>query len=263
MPSPFPGMDPYLEGAEWGSVHIELSSEIARQLAPKVRPKYIVRTARRLVTDMPEVIAVTTGDIYPDVSIADTRLPPGIGASPTAVVPAPLHMATVMPRRVPHVTIEIRDVAQRELVTAIEVLSPINKRGEGYREYLDKRRRLLYSTAHLIEIDLLRQGHRVPMQQPLPAVPYFVFLSRAERRPILEVWPIQLPMRLPVIPVPLLADDPDVPLDLQLALDTVYDALSYDLSVDYTRPADIPLAGEAAVWAAEQMRQAGIVARLE
>ena len=54
MPSPFPGMDPYLEGSEWTSVHVELSSEIARQLAPKVRPKYIVRTARRFVTEMPE-----------------------------------------------------------------------------------------------------------------------------------------------------------------------------------------------------------------
>jgi hypothetical protein len=256
-------MDPYLEGSEWGSVHIELSSEIARQLAPKVRPKYIVRAARRFVTDMPEDIAVTTGDIYPDVSVADTGLPPGIGASPTAVVPTPVHMATVMPRRVPHVTIEIRDVAQRELVTAIEVLSPTNKRGEGYQEYLGKRRRLLYSTTHLIEIDFLRQGRRVPMQQPLPAAPYFVFLSRAERRPILEVWPIQLHMRLPIIPVPLLADDPDVPLDLQLALATVYDALSYDLSVDYTRPADIPLGGEVALWAAEHLRTVGIVRRTE
>jgi len=76
---------------------------------------------------------------------------------------------------------------------------------------------------------------------------------------MVEVWPLQLDMRLPVIPVPLLADDPDVTLDIRLALDTVYDALSYDLSVDYTRPAEIPLVGEAAVWAAEHLRQAGMV----
>jgi hypothetical protein len=157
MPSPFPGMDPYLEGSEWSSVHVALSAEMAWQLAPKVRPKYIVRTARRFVTNMPDDIAVTAGDLYP---------------------PAPLHMATVMPSRVPHVTIEIRDVAQRQLVTAIEILSPTNKRGEGYQEYLAKRRRLLCSMAHLIEIDLLRRGRRVPMQQPLPPAPYFIFLSR-------------------------------------------------------------------------------------
>jgi len=40
MPSPFPGIDPYLEGSEWTSVPAELSSEIARQLSPKLRPKY-------------------------------------------------------------------------------------------------------------------------------------------------------------------------------------------------------------------------------
>src|SRR5205823_2575020 len=69
---------------------------------------------------------------------------------------------------VPHVTIEIRDAANRQLVTAIEVLSPTNKRGDGRSEYLAKRQRLLLSTAHLMEIDLLHQGQRVPMQQPLP-----------------------------------------------------------------------------------------------
>ena len=66
----------------------------------------------------------------------------------------------------------------RQLVTAIEVLSPTNKRGEGRGEYLARRRRLFLSTAHLMEIDLLRGGKRVPMQKALPPAPYFVFLSR-------------------------------------------------------------------------------------
>jgi hypothetical protein len=256
-------MDPYLEGSEWSSVHVALSAEIARQLAPKVRPKYIVRTARRFVTDMPEDIAVTAGDVYPDVSVAAAASLQGGEPGPVAIVPAPIHMATVMPARVPHVTVEIREVAQRQLVTAIELLSPTNKRGAGYQEYLDRRRRLLYSMAHLIEIDIIRRGRRVPMQQPLPPAPYFIFVSRAERRPIVEVWPIQLNMRLPVIPVPLLVEDPDVPLDIQLALDTVYDAFNYDLSLDYTHPAEIPLVGQATVWAAEQLRQAGLGTRSE
>lgn len=259
MPSPFPGMDPYLEGSEWPSVHVALSAEMARQLVPKVQPKYIVRTARRFVTEMPEDIAVTTGDIYPDVSVTQTGTLPGGETSSAAITATPLQLATVMPSRVPHVTIEIRDVAQRALVTAIEILSPTNKRGAGYQEYLDKRRRLLYSTAHFIEIDLLRRGRRVPMQQPLPPAPYFVLLSRVQRRPIMEVWPIQLSMRLPTIPVPLLADDPDVFLDIQLALNTVYDVFNYGLSLDYTRPPEIPLTPQDAQWAATQLRQAGIV----
>jgi hypothetical protein len=126
-----------------------------------------------------------------------------------------------------------------------------------------KRSRLLCSMAHLIEIDLLRRGRRVPMQRALPPALYFIFLSRTERRPMVEVWPLQLHMRLPMIPVPLLPDDPDVTLDVQLALDTVYDAFNYDLSIDYTRPAEIPLVGEDAVWVAEHLRQAGILMRIE
>jgi hypothetical protein len=253
-------MDPYLEGAEWSSVHAELSSEIARQLAPKLRPKYVARTIRRFITELPEVVAITAAPIYPDVSVTETprREPSAVG--PATVAVAPLELVTAMPVDVPQITIEIRDVANRELVTAIEVLSPTNKRGAGYREYLDKRWRLLRSRAHLIEIDLLRLGQRVPMEQSLPPAPYFVIVSRAERRPIVEVWPIQLHMRLPIVPVPLLVGDPDVLLDLQAALNSVYDSLNYDLSVDYTRPPDVPLEGTAEAWAADHLRAAGFAA---
>jgi hypothetical protein len=244
-------MDPYLEGDEWTSVHTELSAEIARQLAPKLRPKYVVRTTRRFVTEMIGEVAITTTNIYPDVSVLDTSSPGSLRESQIAVKPVPLELATVIPTQIPLVSLEIRDVANRELVTALEVLSPTNKRGEGYQEYLDKRGRILHSSAHLIEIDLLRQGRRVPMQQPLPTAPYFVFVSRVERRPIIEVWPIQLNMQLPTIPVPLHPDDPEIVLDLQLALNTIYDDLSYDLTIDYTHPPKTPLEGELATWAVD------------
>ncbi|MFQ5859343.1 MAG: DUF4058 family protein [Anaerolineae bacterium] len=255
MPSPFPGMDPYLEGSLWTSVHFSLSAEIARQLASKLRPRYLVLPAERFVMEIPESVAVTTADIYPDVSVSDADAKPlSSGSGGAAVAPAPLRLATVIPSPVPHVTIEIRDTASRILVTAIEVLSPTNKRGNGREEYLAKRQRILLSTAHLMEIDLLRTGERVPMQQPLPDAPYFVFLSRAESRPLTEVWPIALNEPLPVVPVPLLAGDPDVPLDLQLAFTTVYDELGYDLAVDYTRRPEVALEGEAATWVEERLR---------
>ena len=51
MPSPFPGMDPYLEGSLWMSIHSQLTAEIARQLAPKLRPKYLALTTERFVLD--------------------------------------------------------------------------------------------------------------------------------------------------------------------------------------------------------------------
>ena len=250
MPSPFPGMDPYLEGSEWGTFHVEFSVEIRRQLSPKVRPKYHVLTMRRFITDVPEAIVVARRDVYPDAAVVKES--PAVWQDD---VPAPVQIATVMPTEIPHYVVEIRTAESRELVTTIEVLSPANKRGQGYADFLEKRALILQSDVHLIEIDLLRQGRRVPMQEPLPEAPYYVFLSRAERRPILDVWPIQLTVRLPTVPVPLLTGDEDVWLDLQLAFDTVYDSVGYRDLLDYRRLAEIPLAGEAAEWAASFLRE--------
>jgi len=238
-------MDPYLEGSLWTSVHTELSSGIARQLAPKIRPKYLALPTERFIFEEPESVAVAA--IYPEVGItrATERR---FDAQPKESCAAPIQVATVIPTAVPHVTIEIRDVKDRRLVTAIEVFSPTNKRGDGRAEYLTKRRRILLSTAHLLEIDLLREGSRVPMQEPLPPAPYYVLLSREEKRPITDVWPILLHQALPEIPVPLLQGDPDVSLDLQLALTTMYDSLSFDLAIDYARPPEVALLPEEAAW---------------
>jgi hypothetical protein len=246
-------MDPYLEGSLWTSIHAQLSAEIARQLAPKLRPRYIALMNEYFVMEVPESVAVVTTGIYPDVAVAE-RKPQWSERGGAMIADAPLRLLTVMPERVPHVTVEIRDTARRELVTAIEVLSPTNKRGEGRREYLTKRQRILLSTAHLMEIDLLRQGQPIPMQQPLPKKPYFVFLSRAELRPLTDVWPIDLNEPLPTVPVPLFSSDPDVELDLQQAFNHIY-GLGYDLAVDYTRPPEIPLAGEEAIWAQARIEE--------
>ena len=249
MPSPFPGMDPYLEGSLWMSVHAQLTAEIARQLAPKLRPKYLALATERLVLEEANGVYVAAREMYPDVSVVDTGRSSRRKAD--VATAAPVRLATVVPIRVPHVTIEIRETSTRQLVTAIEVLSPTNKRGRGREEYLTKRQRVLLSTAHLIEVDLLRHGQRVPMQHALPEAPYFVILSRAEERPITDVWPIQLEDRLPVVPVPLLAGDADVALGLQQALTNVYDLLGYDLAIDYSRPPEQPLSPSQAASAAQ------------
>jgi len=242
MSSRFPGMDPYLEGSLWMSVHTQLSAVIAWQLAPLVRPKYLVLPTERFVLEDPDSVSITTSaSIIPEVGMAkhdvSSAAPERAGAASTT---APPQLTTVMPARIPHVTIEIRDTANRRLVTAIEVLSPTNKRGDGRDEYLTKRRHLLLSSAHLVEIDLLRRGHRVPMREALPQASYFIFINRADCRPRTDVWPIRLNQPLPQVPIPLQAPDEDVSLDLGDALESVYDRLGLDLAVDYTQPPEIP-----------------------
>ena len=246
-------MDPYLEGSLWTSVHTELSSTIARQLAPKLRPKYLVLPTERFVLE--ELDSVSVAAVYPDVSVAASREKSRTPRRDGDTIAPPLQIATVIPVSVPHVTVEIRDAQNRQLVTAIEVLSPTNKRGDGRREYLAKRRRLLLSSAHLMEIDLLHNGERVPMQQPLPPAPYYVILSREEKRPLSDVWPISLKEPLPKVPVPLLSGDPDAVLDLQLALTSMYEGLGFDLAIDYRRPPEVSLSAEETEWIESLLRR--------
>jgi hypothetical protein len=256
MPSPFPGMDPYLEGSLWTTFHFAFGAEIVRQLAPRLRPRYLVLPVERFVIDTFDDIAITA-NIYPDVGVAKSARETPAFYAPTATI-SPLHLATVIPEAVPHVSIEIRDTANRQLVTAIEILSPTNKRADGRMEYLAKRRRILLSTTHLLEIDLLRQGRRLPMRDPLPPTEYFILLSRAENRPISDVWPLALPDPLPTVPIPLLPGDADVPLDLQQTFTATYDLLGYDLAIDYTGVPEPALDGAASAIADSLLHMAGL-----
>lgn len=228
--------------------------------------QHVARAERQYVFDdpdpAPEVNVSASQQDWPsrpDVSVVE-RAPVGDrGAAGEAVAAVPLQLATPVPRPFPTYRVKVEDVAERTLVTAIEVLSPANKRG-GREDYLRKRRRILGGSTHLIEIDLTRRGRRMPMPNPLPPVPYFVLLSRVERRPVMDVWPLTLRDRLPSVPVPLLPGDADVMLDLQQAFTTVYDVFSYDLEFDYSRPREVPLPPDDAAWANAHLRAAGLCA---
>lgn len=255
MSNPFPGMDPYLEGDLWTTVHTDLCAEIARQLAPKLRPKYVVLSTRRVILAPPDEDEGIGGQRFPDVGILSAHSP-GLSSGP-AVLNAPLILPTSLPEPIPHISVEIRDVANRKLVTCIEVLSPTNKRGPGREEYMGKRFQILSGDAHLVEIDLLRTGTRFPTGKPLPAVPYFVFISHAERRHEVEVWPITLEQPLPTVPIPLLPDDPPGKLDLQQALTVVYDIMGYDELIDFSQAPPGPLTATESGWLDEQLRRVG------
>ncbi len=258
MPSPFPGMDPYLEGSTWMNFHGQLCSEIARQLGPKLRPRYLARLTERFFTEITVADGPSKTVRSPDIAVVESRpssQPNGAAGLGTAVVP--VRIPTEIPASVLHFSVEIRDRLERRLITSIGVLSPTNKRGEGRDEYLAKRHRILQSPTHLIEIDLLRAGRRIPMTRELPSAPYYVYVGRFEVRPETDVWPIRLDQPLPIIPVPLLPGDADVLLDLQLALTTVYDLSEYDLEIDYTQPPEGPLDPQQTTWVDERLRAAG------
>jgi hypothetical protein len=259
MPSPFPGMGPYLEGLSWMNFHGLLCGEIIRQLGPKVRPRYLARLTEQHFTEISLEPDEREPLSYPDVSVTESA--PGArrgGAGAVATVEAPVRVPTVMPESILHFAVEIRDRKGRRLVTAIEVLSPTNKRGVGRSQYLEKRRRILCSEAHLVEIDLLRAGRRIPMERPLPPAPYYVYVGRQELRPMTDVWPLRLDRPLPQVPIPLLEGDADVMLDLQTALTAVYDLSDYGLEIDYAKPPEVPLTPDESAWVVHHLHSAGL-----
>ena len=104
-----------------------------------------------------------------------------------------------------------------------------------------------------VELDLLRGGPRLPVDG-LATCDYCVLVSRSEERPKVGLWPIGLRDRLPVIPIPLRVPDPDVRLDLQVALHRVYDAAKYAKRI-YRGTPQPPLSPEDQAWAREILGQ--------
>ena len=153
--------------------------------------------------------------------------------------------------------IEVIDRKDRAVVTVIEILSPANKvRGsQGRASYDLKRREIMRSPSHFIEIDLLRSGAGFSPFENLGPHEYGVHLSRTQRRPRGTLWPIRLDQKLPAIPVPLLEGDADAELDLQLVLDTSYDLADYGEEVDYRTEPTPPLSAEQAQWADALLRE--------
>jgi hypothetical protein len=154
----------------------------------------------------------------------------------------PALQARVADLQVTERRIVIRSSDHHAIVTVIEILSPANKLqgSAGRTSYLSKRRELLQSEAHFIEIDLLRTGSRA---EPVPGMgrrDYLIWLSRSQDRMHVDYWPTPLESPLPTIPVPLLPRDRDVTLDMQAVLHDVYDHSGYVRRLDYSRPVPAP-----------------------
>ena len=241
MKSPFPGMDPFLEDkAEWPSVHTWLIAELATELGNAVAPDFFVRIEQRVyitALDNPD----DKGVIAPDVFImSDPVYPSSSTTTMAAAIMTPTLVEPASDLEIYDRYIEIRDVRNREIITTIELLSPFNKAPghQGYDAFQRKRRQVMASPVHWIEIDLLRAGER-PLEL-FGRSDYYALLKRGHAPGPFEVWQFDLRDRMPVIGVPLRDPFPDVPLDLQAAFDQIYARAHYANSLDYTRPVPMP-----------------------
>ncbi len=262
MQSPFPGMDPYLEAPSlWPDVHHGLISEMQAALNGRLRPRYHVRVEERVyISDENDPGRKA---IIPDLKIVDIGFPETNQRSfhaAGATVAEPLILTTLIEDEIHEARLEVIDTHQHTVVTVIELLSPTNKiiGSRGRASYEQKRREIMTSSSHFVEIDLLRDGDHLHTRELLPQADYFVHVSRKDRRPKGYVWPILLPQRLPVIGIPLKEGDGDVQLDLQSVLVTAYDRAAYDLEIDYRSAPTPPLTEEASDWVNSLLTTAGL-----
>ena len=255
MPSPFPGMDPFIEGQRWQDFHSTYIALLKELLVPAVRPRYSVDVEQ-------DVYLVSEGDlplgtIEPDLAFVETSAEAGEksrGSTAIAEGLAPAVYTLTIPQGRRQKYLTIRDREDRKVVTVIELLSPTNKSpGDGYMEYQGKRENILNTRTNLVELDLLRGGKRLPTRERLPAADYYAFICRSIRYPNVDVYAWTLRQPLPPIAVPLAAGETEVSLDLQDALTKTYDRSGYDYALDYRRPADPPLEGDVAGWAAKHL----------
>ncbi len=254
MRLPFPGMDPWLEHpALWPDVHNRFIAAIADAMTPVIRPKYYIGLETRTRLLAPDELALIG---IPDLSVTTRYRPDFTGPLAPAGNGAGLGVGVMevdlpMAEEVRESYLEVHDVATGVLVTLIELLSPVNKIwGLGRLKYERKRSKILTSMTGLVEIDLLRAGE--PLSYgigPTPRSDYRILVSRGQRRPRAQLYTFGVRNSIPVIPLPLLPEDPEPPMDLGAILHALYDRAGYDLRLDYSKPPVPPLSQDDAVWA--------------
>lgn len=139
-----------------------------------------------------------------------------------------------MPETVREGYLEIKEVATGHVITVIEVVSPTNKRaGKGREEYETKRREVLSSPTHLIEIDLLRDGKPMRIMSEIAQLDYRILVSRGNCRPLAQLYAFTIRQEIPKFLLPLQTGDTEPLVNLQNLLAGVYERAGFDLAVDY------------------------------
>jgi hypothetical protein len=223
MPSPFPGMDPYLEEEKlWPGFHHQFIACLYQILLPGLVDRYRARIAQRhYLTEQALFTSVVREEHHEEY-------------------------------------IEIRQRTDGRLVTLVDAVSPANKTtGAGRQAYMDKRREGKSGGASLVEIDLVLSGQPTLeySRDGLPDWDYAVTVTRATQPERYEIYTATLQKRLPRFRLPLAADDRDTVLDLQAAFSRCYDQGGFHGTIDYQREPTAPLAEEDRRWLADILKQ--------
>ncbi len=219
MPSPFPGMDPYLEHpALWPDWHNSLLISVADYITPKVAPRYFVALGR-------STYLLEAGD-----NILGEPIP--------------------VNDEVGENFLEVREVTSGKLVTILELLSAVNKlHGKGRADYEEKRDQVFQSRTNLVEVDLLRAGEPMAVVGRPARSDYRILVSRGSRRPHAQLYTFNLRQPIPQFPLPLLPGDEEPPVEMNTILHAMYERARFDLRLDYSQPPVPPLAEADAAWA--------------
>lgn len=259
MPSPFPGMNPYLEHpALWPGVHHWLITEVARSLTPQLRPHYYIAVEER-VYELTGDDAVLVG-IPDDVVVGQGKVSePASTAVALQTAPQPVSVTVPMPETVREGYLEVRQVTNDAVITTIEVLSPKNKRpGRGQDQYETKRLTVMGSRTHLVEIDLLRAGEPMPVLDADIHSHYRILVSRSHQRPRAELYAFNVQSAIPTFPLPLQSGDEEPIVDLNALVNRIYEEGGYDLRLNYNQEPVPGFEEKDALWLDAWLKERGL-----
>jgi len=257
MPSPFPGMDPWLERPTlWPDVHDSLILALRKVLTPLLRPRYYVAVQQRTVV---AVVASEFDPMIPDIAVVKSNISfPSVAESTSIFLDEPFVVEVPEPEMITEDYLEVVDAADDKVVTIIEILSPSNKyTGKDRKKYEFKRNRIFQTNTSLVEIDLLRDGTPMPftfLQTNGVQRHYRIFVKRGDRARRAFLYPFDVRQPIPVFPLPLQRGDVEPPIQLGKVLQDVYDEGGYDMRIDYSQPPVPPLSEADAKWAEEILR---------
>ena len=264
MPSPFPGVDPYLEHPDfWSELHNRLIVAIADDLAPHLRPKYYIAIEKRTYlgqADNSFLVGIPDVAVFPQQTAM--RAPRNQTSSTTILNPSePVQVDVPSIEEVKETYLEIREKGKSHAITVMEILSPKNKRSKAGREvYERKRHHILASLTNLVEIDLLRGGKPMPIIGNPPKTDYRILISRSDRRPRSDLYLFNLRDSIPSWFLPLTPREIEPIVDLQRLVNEVYDRAGFDTRIDYNQSCVPPLSEPDAAWANSLLQEKGFIA---